>query len=113
MCDPVTIGLLASAAVGAVSAGVSHVQANQQAADQRGATANAAQKAGTAQPGTPADTSQLNPGGTPAAAGVNSGPASTMLTGPGGVSNGSLNLGGGGGQGVQGGLLGSNTLLGS
>lgn len=109
MCDPVTAGLLiagASAAIGGGSAVAAHVQANQQAAQQRGATADAAQKAGTAQPGTAADTSQLNPGGTPAAAGVNSGPASTLLTGSGGVAQSALNLGGAGG-------LGSNTLLGS
>lgn len=97
---------VAVAAAGAVAA---HVQSNQQAAGQRGdaakATADAAQKAGTAQKATAADTSALNPGGTPAAAGVNSGPASTLLTGSGGVANSALNLGGAG--------LGGNTLLGS
>lgn len=96
---------VAVAAAGAVAA---HVQANQQAAQQRGqqGAAEAATKAaGTAQKATPADTSALNPGGTPAAAGVNSGPASTLLTGSGGVANSALNLGGAG--------LGSNTLLGS
>lgn len=45
--------------------------------------------------------STQTPGG-----GVNSGPASTMLTGSGGVNNSTLNVG-------KGGLLGSNTLLGS
>lgn len=92
--------------VTAVGAVASHVQQNQQGADARGATASAAQKAGTAQTATAADTSALNPGGTPAAAGVNSGPASTLLTGSGGVAQSSLNLGGASG-------LGSNTLLGS
>jgi len=38
--------------------------------------------------------------------GINSGPASTMLTGPNGVNQSALNVG-------KGGLLGSNTLLGS
>lgn len=95
-----------TAAIGAGSAVAAHVQQNQQAANQRGATAEAAQKAGTAQTATAADTSALNPGGTPAAAGVNSGPASTLLTGSGGVAQSSLNLGGASG-------LGSNTLLGS
>lgn len=38
--------------------------------------------------------------------GVNSGPASTLLTGPSGVDNSQLNVG-------KGGLLGANTLLGS
>lgn len=104
-------GVIAAIGVGVAAAGAvaAHVQANQQAAGQRGdaakATADAAQKAGTAQNATAADTSALNPGGTPAAAGVNSGPASTLLTGSGGVSNSSLNLGGAG--------LGGNTLLGS
>jgi len=41
---------------------------------------------------------------TPAAAGVNSGPASTLLTGSGGIPNSALNLGGTG--------LGGNSLLG-
>lgn len=103
-----SLGLLiagTTALIGAGSAIASHVQQNQQAADQRGATANAAKAAGTAQTATAADTSALNPGGTPAAAGVNSGPASTLLTGSGGVAQSSLNLGGAG--------LGSNTLLGS
>lgn len=93
---------VAVAAAGAVAA---HVQSNQQAADARGDAAKATNAAGTAQKATTADTSALNPGGTPAAAGVNSGPASTLLTGSGGVSNSSLNLGGPG--------LGGNTLLGS
>lgn len=92
--------------VAAASAVTAHVQSNQQAAAQRGAAAEAVQKTGTAQAATPADTSALNPGGTPAAAGVNSGPASTLLTGSGGVAQSSLNLGGASG-------LGSNTLLGS
>jgi predicted ATP-dependent serine protease len=73
---------------------------------QADAAANAAKAAGTAQKSTPANTSNLNPGGTPAAAGVNSGPASTLLTGAGGVPNSALNLGGASG-------LGANTLLGS
>lgn len=101
-------GVIAGIGVAVAAAGAlaSHVQANQQAADQRGATASAATAAGTAQKATAADTSALNPGGTPAAAGVNSGPASTLLTGSGGVAQSSLNLGGASG-------LGSNTLLGS
>jgi hypothetical protein len=93
---------VAVAAAGAVAA---HVQANQQAAAQRGDAAAAANAAGTAQKSTAADTTSLNAGGTPAAAGVNSGPASTLLTGSGGVANSALNLGGAG--------LGGNTLLGS
>lgn len=92
-------------AVAAASAVAAHVQANQQAAGQRGDAAKAAAAAGTPQKGTAADTSVLNAGGTPASAGVNSGPASTLLTGSGGVSNSALNLGGAG--------LGGNTLLGS
>ncbi|SEB24782.1 hypothetical protein [Paraburkholderia sartisoli] len=104
-------GVIAGIGVGisAAAAIASHVQANQQAADTRGHAgdaANAAKAAGTAQKATAADTSALNPGGTPAAAGVNSGPASTLLTGSGGVANAALNLGGGAG-------LGGNTLLGS
>jgi hypothetical protein len=105
MCGPLLIAGI-GAAVSAAAAVASHVQANQQAADQRGAAADATKAAGTAQKGTAADTSTLNPGGTPAAAGVNSGPASTLLTGPGGVAGSALNLGGAGG-------LGANTLLGS
>lgn len=95
-----------TAAIGAGSAVAAHIQANQQAAGQRGDAAKAAAATGTAQKATVADTAQLNPGGTPAAAGVNSGPASTFLTGSGGVANSSLSLGGAGG-------LGGNTLLGS
>lgn len=95
---------VAVAAAGALAA---HVQSNQQAANQRGAAAAATTAAGTAQKSTPADTSNLSPNGTPAAAGVNSGPASTLLTGAGGVAGSSLNLGG-----TSGGL-GANTLLGS
>lgn len=95
----------ATAAVAAGSAVAQHVQANQQAANQRGEADKAKAAAGTAQKATAADTSQLNAGGTPAAAGVNSGPASTLLTGSGGVASSALNLGGTG--------LGSNTLLGS
>lgn len=101
-------GVIAAIGVGvaAASAVAAHVTANQQAANQRGDAAKAANAAGTAQKATAADTSALNPGGTPAAAGVNSGPASTLLTGSGGVANSALNLGGGAG-------LGGNTLLGS
>lgn len=112
MCLPAIPAVVAgwiAAGTAAVSAGAavaSHVQANQQAADARGAAADATKAAGTAQKATPADTSQLGAGGQPAAAGVNSGPASTLLTGSGGVSNSALSLGGAGG-------LGSNTLLGS
>jgi hypothetical protein len=107
-------GVIAAIGVGVAAAGAvaAHVQANQQAAAQRGAAGQAAaatdqatKAAGTAQKSTPADTSSLNAGGTPAAAGVNSGPASTLLTGSGGVANSALNLGGAG--------LGGNTLLGS
>jgi hypothetical protein len=105
MCGPLIIAGI-GAAIAAGSAVAQHVQANQQAAEQRGAAADATRAAGTAQKGTAADTSNLNAGGQPAAAGVNSGPASTLLTGSGGVSNSALNLGGAGG-------LGSNTLLGS
>lgn len=100
------VGAAIGAFVAAAGAVASHVQANQQAASQRGDVAKAAAATGTAQKATVADTSQLNAGGTPAAAGVNSGPASTLLTGSGGVANSSLNLGGASG-------LGGNTLLGS
>jgi hypothetical protein len=103
-----SLALIAAGVTAAVSAGAavaSHVQANQQAANQRGEADKARIAAGTAQKGTAADTSALNPGGTPAAAGVNSGPSSTLLTGSGGVASSALNLGGAG--------LGSNTLLGS
>jgi hypothetical protein len=101
-------GVIAGIGVAVAAAGAiaSHVQANQQAAAARGDAAKATAAAGTAQKGTAADTSQLNPGGTPASAGVNSGPASTLLTGAGGVAGSALNLGGGS-------ALGSNTLLGS
>jgi hypothetical protein len=103
-----SLALIVAGATAAISAGAAvaqHVQANQQAAQQRGDADKAKAAAGTAQKATAADTSALNPGGTPAAAGVNSGPASTLLTGAGGVAGSSLNLGGAG--------LGSNTLLGS
>lgn len=105
MCGPIAIGL-AGLALSAATATAAHIQSNQQAADQRGATADAARKAGTAQKATAADTSGLSSTDGAAAAGVNSGPASTLLTGSGGVSNSSLNLGGMAG-------LGGNTLLGS
>jgi hypothetical protein len=104
-----SLALIVAGATAAISAGAavaSHVQANQQAANQRGEADKARAAAGTAQKGTAADTSALNPGGTPAAAGVNSGPASTLLTGAGGVAGSALNLGGASG-------LGGNTLLGS
>ncbi|WP_175982563.1 hypothetical protein [Caballeronia zhejiangensis] len=107
MCVPAAIGLgIAALAVSGGAAIAQHVQANQQAAAQRGAAADAAKKAGTAQKATAADTSGLSSTDGAAAAGVNSGPASTLLTGSSGVSNSSLNLGGGAG-------LGGNTLLGS
>lgn len=104
-----SLALITAGVTAAVSAGAAvaaHVQANQQAAAQRGAAGDAARAAGTAQKGQDANTAALNPGGTAAATGVNSGPASTLLTGSGGVSNSALNLGGASG-------LGGNTLLGS
>jgi hypothetical protein len=105
MCGPLAIPI-AAAVISAVGAGVSaHMGAIAQG-QQADKAAQAAQATGTAQKSTPADTSSLNAGGTPAAAGVNSGPASTLLTGSGGVANSALNLGGASG-------LGSNTLLGS
>lgn len=94
------VAVSAAAAIGA------HIQANQQAANQRGEADKARIAAGSVQKGTAADTSTLNAGGTPASAGVNSGPASTLLTGAGGVAGSALNLGGASG-------LGGNTLLGS
>lgn len=105
MCGPALIPL-AAAAISAVGAGVAANMTHIAAQQQQQAQADAVKAAGTAQKGTAADTSQLNAGGTPAAAGVNSGPASTLLTGSGGVATSALNLGGAGG-------LGSNTLLGS
>jgi hypothetical protein len=107
-------GVIAAIGVGvsAAAALATHVQANKQAADARGAAgqaeagATAAKNAaGTAQKATPANTSTMAATNGPATAGVNSGPASTLLTGSGGVPNSMLNLGGGS-------ALGSNTLLG-
>lgn len=98
---------VAVAAAGAVAA---HVQANQTAAAQRGEAgqaANAAAAAGTPQQATTADTSQTNSVNGPAAAGVNSGPSSTLLTGAGGVDANAIKTA----TGAMG--LGSNTLLGS
>jgi hypothetical protein len=104
MCCPASIAAIAGAAISAVGAGVSANMSRIQAGQQQQAQADAVKAAGTAQKGTAADTSQLNAGGQPASAGVNSGPASTLLTGSGGIANSALNLGGGG--------LGSNNLLG-
>lgn len=105
MCGPMLIPL-AAAAIAAVGSGVAANMSHIAAGQQQQAQTDAVKAAGTAQKGTAADTSNLNAGGTPAAAGVNSGPASTLLTGAGGVSNSALTLGGASG-------LGSNTLLGS
>jgi hypothetical protein len=80
MCGPLIIAGI-GAAIAAGSAVASHVQANQQAAEQRGATADATRKAGTAQKATNADSSGVNSTDGAASAGVNSGPASTLLTG--------------------------------
>lgn len=101
-------GVIAAIGVGVAAAGAlaAHVQQNQQAANQRGDAAKAVAAAGTAQKATAADTSGVSGTNAPAAAGVNSGPASTLLTGSGGVASSALNLGGGS-------ALGSNTLLGS
>jgi len=107
MCVPVAIGAaLIAAAASAGTAVYSSYEGRKNAEDQQQAAADATKAAGTAQKATPADTSNVNPNGSPAAVGVNSGPASTLLTGSGGVANSALNLGGGAG-------LGSNTLLGS
>jgi hypothetical protein len=79
-------------------------------ADQQRKTAHEAQDAqkatGTAQTSTAADTSGVNSTSGPAAAGVNSGQASTLLTGPGGIDPSKLKLGPGAG------MLGTNSLLG-
>jgi hypothetical protein len=109
MCGPLLIPL-AVAAISAVGTGVaahmSSISQGQQADKAAQDAAAAKTAAGTAQKATAADTSSVNSTNGPATAGVNSGPASTLLTGAGGVSNNSLNLGGATG-------LGSNTLLGS
>ena len=99
-----TAGLIAAGVGAAGTAITAHMNSIAQG-QQADKAAQQAQAVGTAQKGTAADTSQLNAGGTPAAVGVNSGPASTLLTGSGGVANSALNLGGAG--------LGTNTLLGS
>lgn len=101
MCCPASWAALGAAVIGGVA---SHVQANQQAADARGAAADATKAAGTPQAASAPNTPQLTTG-TPGAVGVNSGPASTLLTGAGGISNSSLNLGALSG-------LGNNNLLG-
>lgn len=104
---PIATWLAAGTAV--VSAGAGLAAAHMSSIAQGQQADKASQEAaavGTAQKGTAADTSQVNAGGQPAAVGVNSGPASTLLTGSSGVSNSALNLGGTPG-------LGSNTLLGS
>lgn len=105
MCGPLLIPL-AVAAISAVGTGVAAHMSSISQGQEADKTSQQAAAVGTAQKGTAADTSALNAGGQPAAVGVNSGPASTLLTGAGGVSNSALNLGGGAG-------LGSNTLLGS
>lgn len=103
MCGPFIP--LAAAAIAAVGSGVAAHMSAIASQQQQQAQADAVKAAGTAQKGTAADTTALNPNGTPATAGVNSGPASTLLTGSGGVAGSALNLGGTG--------LGGNTLLGS
>jgi len=107
MCVPVAIGAaLIAAAASAGSAVYSSYEGRKQQGDAAQAATDAKNAAGTAQKATAADTSGVNGQGAPASAGVNSGPASTLLTGAGGVGNSSLNLGALSG-------LGSNTLLGS
>jgi uncharacterized protein HemX len=102
MCNPAIIPLAAAV----IGAGTAVYTADQQRQAQHEAQDKAA-AAGTAQTSTNANTADANSTSGPAASGVNSGQASTLLTGPGGVNSGSLNLGAGST------LLGSNTLLGS
>lgn len=107
MCNP---ALIIAGVSAAVSAGTAIYSANasksaaEDAANQQAASAAAA---GTPQKATAADTSQTNSLNGPAAAGVNSGPASTLLTGAGGVDPNAIKTA----TGALG--LGSNTLLGS
>jgi hypothetical protein len=97
---------LASAAIAAGATVYSSDQQASQAAKSRQAAESASKAVGTAQGTTPADSSAITPTGGSAAAGVNSGPASTLLTGAGGINPKSLNTASGAG-------LGTNTLLGS
>ncbi|HVW53021.1 MAG TPA: hypothetical protein VHC91_21915 [Trinickia sp.] len=102
MCCPASWAALGAAVIGATASAYS--------ADQQRKSAHEAQDAqkatGTAQTATAADTSGVNTTSGPAAAGVNSGQASTLLTGPGGIDPSKLKLGAGAS------MLGSNSLLG-
>jgi hypothetical protein len=103
MCNPLIGAALIAAAA---SAGTAIYQSDQSRKQEHEAQ-DAQKAAGTAQTSTSADTSGVNGTSGPATAGVNSGQASTLLTGPGGVDPSKLNLGAGAG------MLGANTLLGS
>lgn len=104
MSGIMSVAAAVSAAASVASFAYNAATAGDAQKQQQDAAAAAAKAAGTAQNATAANTGA--PGvGTPVASGVNSGPASTLLTGAGGVNNSSLNLGALSG-------IGANTLLG-
>lgn len=104
---PIITALAAAASAGTAIYSATQDPAGDAAKQQQQQAAAAAAAAGTPQKATNADTSQTNTLNGPAAAGVNSGPASTLLTGAGGVDPNAIKTA----TGAMG--LGSNTLLGS